>query len=138
MKKTIMMVLAGLLSVAALADDVKFKVSNMHCDNCARRVEKALKGNEAVGEVTVNLEDRTVCVSYDAQKTTVAVLRQCLADARFQAEVARQCDKKEECAGQAAGHHKCRKEKGAVQAGQEGGQEGGQESCCGEKAADQQ
>ncbi len=112
MKKIVMIVFATLFAMNILADNVKFKVSNMHCQNCADRVEKALKANKAVSEVKVNLECKTVCVSYDAAKTNIEALQKALADAKFETKIARQCDKKEGCKD---GEHKCDK-KGKQQA----------------------
>ena len=119
MKKTIIsMMLICVCAVSAMADNVRFKVSNMHCDNCAKRVEKALKANEAVSSVAVDLKNHTVCVSYDATKTNAETLRLALGEAKFQAEIDKQCDKKEGCSqkaeagSQSADAHKCHKEGG--------------------------
>lgn len=120
MKKTVMMMFAAMFALNVLADNVKFKVSNMHCQNCAKRVEKALKANEAVSEVKVNLESKAVCVSYDAAKTNVEAIQKALTDAKFQAEVAIQCDKAEGCKHEGkAGEHKCKHE----------GQQAGEHKC---------
>lgn len=120
MKKTVMMMFAVMFALNVLADNVKFKVSNMHCQNCAKRVEKALKANEAVSEVKVNLESKAVCVSYDAAKTNVEAIQKALTDAKFQAEVAKQCDKAEGCKHESkAGEHKCKHE----------GQQAGEHKC---------
>ena len=51
MKKIVMMVFAAMVTVNVMADNVKFKVTNIRCQNCAKRVEKTLKANEAVQEV---------------------------------------------------------------------------------------
>ena len=90
MKKLTMMMFAAMFAMNVLADNVKFKVSNMHCENCAKRVEKALKASEAVSEVKVDLECKAICVSYDAAKTDVETIQKALTDAKFQAEVAKQ------------------------------------------------
>lgn len=104
--------LIATFAMNVLADNVKFKVSNMHCGNCAKRVEKALKANEAVSEVKVNLESKAVCVSYDAAKTDVETIQKALADAKFRAEVVKQCDKAEGCKHEdKAGEHKCNQER---------------------------
>lgn len=111
-----MMMFAAMFTMNLLAENVKFKVSNMHCENCAKRVEKALKTNEAVSQVNVNLECQTVCVSYDVQKTNTEALKQILTDAKFEAEIAKQCAKeggckhegkegKHECGGEGCGKH---------------------------------
>jgi copper chaperone CopZ len=105
MKKIVMMTLAALFAVNVLADNVKFKVTNMHCENCAKRAEKALKANEGVSEVKVNLECKAVCVTFDAQKTNVETLQKALTDVKFEAEVAKQCNDKEGCKHEAG--HKC-------------------------------
>lgn len=110
------MMFAGLFAMNVMAENVKFTISNMHCENCAKRVENALKANEAVSEVKVNLESQSVCVSYDAQKTNVEAIQKALTAANFQAEIAKQCDKEEgchhdgtenkhECGGEGCGNH---------------------------------
>ena len=105
MKKIVMMVFAAMFTMNVMADNVKFKVSNMHCENCANRAEKALKANDAVNEVKVDLEKQAVCVSYDAK-----ALMKALKEARFEAEVVKQCDKeggcKHECGDDGCGHEK--------------------------------
>ena len=97
MKKIVMMVFAAMFAMNVMADNVKVKVSSMHCENCANRAEKALKANDAVNEVKVDLENQAVCVSYDAKKTDVEALMKALKEARFEAEVVKQCDKEGGC-----------------------------------------
>ena len=41
------MMFAGLFAMNVMAENVKFTISNMHYENCAKRVENALKSNEA-------------------------------------------------------------------------------------------
>ena len=43
MKKINMIIVASMLAMSAVADNVKFAISNMHCQGCANRVEKTLK-----------------------------------------------------------------------------------------------
>lgn len=95
MKKIVMMMFAALFAMNVLADNVKFKVTNIRCQNCAKRVEKTLKANEAVQEVNVDLQAKTVCVSYDAEKANAEALLKTLTDAKYQAEILKQCDGKE-------------------------------------------
>lgn len=97
MKKIVLMTLATIFAMNVLADNVKFRVSNMHCANCAKRVEKALKANEAVSMVKVDLETKEVCVSYNAHDTNAEALQKLLTDAKFQVEIAKQCNKGEGC-----------------------------------------
>ncbi|MBE6270123.1 MAG: ATPase P [Prevotella ruminicola] len=95
MKKIVMMMFAAMVSVNVLADNVKFKVTNIRCQNCAKRVEKTLKANEAVKEVSVDLQAKTVCVSYDAEKANADALLKTLTDAKYQAEIMKQCNGKQ-------------------------------------------
>jgi len=94
MKKIVVMMFAAMFAMNVLADNVKFKVTNMRCQNCAKRVEKTLKANEAVKEVKVDLVAKTVCVSYDAEKANADVLLKSLTDAKYQAEIMKQCNGK--------------------------------------------
>ena len=89
-----MMMFAAMVTVNVMADNVKFKVTNIRCQNCAKRVEKTLKTNEAVQEVTVDLQAKTVCVSYDAKKANAEALLKTLTDAKYQTEILKQCDGK--------------------------------------------
>ena len=95
MKKIVMTMFAALFAMNVLADNVKFKVTNIRCQNCAKRVEKTLKANEAVQEVNVDLQAKTVCVSYDASKANAEALLKTLTDAKYQAEILKQCNDKE-------------------------------------------
>lgn len=112
MKKIVLFMFAGMLAVSAEAGNVVFKVTNMHCGNCAKRVEKTLKANEAVSDVVVNLEKKAVKVTFDEAKTNADALKQVLTDAKFQAEVAKGCGgckHKKDGANKAEGEkHECK------------------------------
>lgn len=118
-----MMMFAAMVTVNVMADNVKFKVTNIRCQNCAKRVEKTLKANEAVQEVNVDLQAKTVCVSYDAKKANAEALLKTLTDAKYQAEILKQCDGKEAKGG--CGKHEG-KEGGC---GKHEGKEGGCGGC---------
>ena len=91
MKRINVIMVASLLAVSAVADNVKFAIGNMHCQNCANRVEKTLKGNENVKEVKDDIENKTVCVSYDEKNITAEALLNVLTEANFQAEITKKC-----------------------------------------------
>ena len=82
-----MMMFAAMVTVNVMADNVNFKVTNIRCQNCAKRVEKTLKANEAVQDVKVDLETKTVSVSYNAEKANADALLKTLTDAKYQAEI---------------------------------------------------
>jgi copper chaperone CopZ len=87
MRKIVMMMFAALFAMNVMADDVNFKVTNIRCQNCAKRVEKTLKANEAVKEVKVDLENKIVSVNYDGEKANADALLKTLTDAKYQAEI---------------------------------------------------
>ena len=47
----------------ALKQSVKFKVQNIHCENCARTIKNALK--EDFGEIEVDVASGVVSLSLD-------------------------------------------------------------------------
>lgn len=125
MKKIVMTMFAALFTINMMADNVKFKIKNMNCENCAKRIEKVLTENGAVTKVKVNLECKAVCVSYDATKTNVEALQKTLTDAKFQAEIAKQCNKEGGCKHEGKeGEHKCGKKDGQQEEKHECGGEG--------------
>lgn len=53
-------------------------ISGMTCDNCVRRVEKALRGVNGVKEVHVNLKRALATVTFDDTKTHIPELHDAL------------------------------------------------------------
>lgn len=75
--KTRMMMLAMMFCCAmiAVAKDVQTVVLNtspeMHCSNCEDKIKNNIRFEKGVKEIITNLEDKTVTIKYDAEKTTV-------------------------------------------------------------------
>lgn len=69
----------ALLSVTAvMAKDIRtavFKVSQMHCENCERKVKNNIKFEKGVKEFSTDLKTKTVSITYDAEKTNVDKLK---------------------------------------------------------------
>ena len=73
MKKTILVVLMSVLCSGlstAVADSVTLRIKSMRCEECAHKVNKALRSSDAVENVVFNLERRTVTIEYDGQRLT--------------------------------------------------------------------
>ena len=70
----------ALLSVAAvLAKDIRvvvFKVSQMHCENCEKKVKNNMRFEKGVKELSTELKNKTVSITYDAEKTDVKKTKQ--------------------------------------------------------------
>ena len=87
----------ALLSVTAvMAKDIRtavFKVSQMHCENCERKV----KFEKGVKEFSTDLKTKTVSITYDADKTNVEKLKAGFKKFNYEAEFvkeAKQAEKK--------------------------------------------
>ena len=114
-KLNLLLVALVMATVNCFAGDVKTVVlqisqeTAMHCQNCAKRAEKALTADKGVKEVVVSLEDQTVTVKYDDAETNEAKLIEDLKAGRFEASVAgKKCENCQKHAkeGAAAGEHK--------------------------------
>lgn len=53
---------------------VKLKLDNMTCAMCTITIKKALQQVEGVQKVVINYETKTALVTFDNQKTNIAVL----------------------------------------------------------------
>ena len=62
----------ALLSVAAvMAKDIRvvvFKVTQMHCENCEKKVKDNMRFEKGLKDVSTVVKDRTVTITYDAEK----------------------------------------------------------------------
>lgn len=61
--------MASGLEAAQPADTLTWRIKSMRCEECAHKVQTALRRNEAVSGLQFNLERRTVTVAYDGEKT---------------------------------------------------------------------
>lgn len=92
----------ALLSVTAvMAKDIRtavFKVSQMHCENCERKVKDNIKFEKGVKEFSTDyLKTKTVSITYDADKTNVEKLKAGFKKFNYEAEFvkeAKQAEKK--------------------------------------------
>lgn len=70
----------------ATTSTVKFSVPDLSCAHCERTVKAALEPLVGAGQVTVDLADKTVQVSYDANQVAVERLAEALASEGYPAE----------------------------------------------------
>lgn len=86
-----MLLLATLLSATVQAkgkktETVCFEVS-MNCHNCQDKIEKNTAWEKGVKDLTVSLENKTVCIVYDTRKTSPDVLKKAIQELGFTCEV---------------------------------------------------
>lgn len=78
-KKVLATFVVALLSITAvMAKDfrtVVFKVEQMECGNCERKVKNNIKFEKGVKEFTTDLKTRTVTIVFDAEKTDTKKLK---------------------------------------------------------------
>lgn len=73
-----MVIVALLAATGAMAKDyrtVVFKVEQMECGNCERKVKNNIRFEKGVKEFTTDLGKRTVTIVFDAEKTNVDKLK---------------------------------------------------------------
>ena len=89
-KRMLTALVITLLSVTAvMAKDIRtavFKVSQMHCENCERKVKNNIKFEKGVKEISTDLKTRTVSITYDADKTNVEKLKAGFKKFNYEAE----------------------------------------------------
>ncbi|MBP6065677.1 heavy-metal-associated domain-containing protein [Bacteroides sp.] len=78
-KKMLATLIVALLSVTAvMAKDfrtVVFKVEQMECPNCERKVKNNIKYEKGLKEFSTDVKSQTVTITYDAKKTDVKKLQ---------------------------------------------------------------
>lgn len=97
-KKLITLLAVLFLSIGtALAKDfrtVVFKVEQMMCQNCEKKVKDNIKFEKGLKKFTTDLEAKTVTITYDAEKTNVEQLKAGFKKFKYEAVVVE--DKKAE------------------------------------------
>lgn len=89
----------ALLSVTAvMAKDIRiaiFKVSQMHCENCERKVKNNIKFEKGVKEFSTDLNTKTVSITYDADKTNIDKLKAGFKKFKYEAEFVKETKQEE-------------------------------------------
>lgn len=98
MKKILLVLLTAVMSVGigaeALAQgdkktDVVVFETNIHCNNCKKRIEDSLPFEKGVKDVVIDVEKKTVAVTYDRAKTDEMKLRRAVEKLGYKAEVSK-------------------------------------------------
>lgn len=79
MKKTLLMLVLLITTMAAMAKDHKtatFTTSpQMHCENCENKIKGNMKFVKGVKKIETSVDKQKVYITYDADKTTPADLQ---------------------------------------------------------------
>ena len=75
MKKLLLFLITALTLIVADAKDIKTVVLTtmppMHCEGCENRIKNNIRFEKGVKKIVTNVEQQTVTITYDADKTTV-------------------------------------------------------------------
>ena len=96
-KKVLATLIVALLSVTAvMAKDfrtVVFKVVQMECPTCERKVQNNIKFEKGLKSFTTDVKTHTVTITYDAKKTDVKKLQAGFMKFKYEAVVVEKSDK---------------------------------------------
>ena len=73
--RTKVLFIALALTLACQAKDIKTVVlttnPEMHCSGCEKKIKENIRFEKGIMSIKTNLDDKTVTIEYDADKTTV-------------------------------------------------------------------
>ena len=79
-KSLVAMLVMLMVSAVTFAKDIKTVVftttPQMHCENCENKIKNNLRFEKGVKEITTSVDNQTVTVKYDADKTTPDKIQQ--------------------------------------------------------------
>jgi copper chaperone CopZ len=92
MKKASLFILALAVASVCGAKDIKTVVLNtnpeMHCSGCENKIKSNIRYEKGVKTIETNLEDKTVTIEYDADKTSVEKIIEGFKKIKYEATVA--------------------------------------------------
>ncbi len=87
----------ALLSVTVvLAKDIRvvvFKVSQMHCEKCEKKVRDNMRFEKGLKDISTEVKTKTVTITYDAEKTNVKKLQAGFNKFNYEAEFVKETKK---------------------------------------------
>lgn len=115
MKKLLMIIALICMSLSVSAKDIKTAVfttkPGISCNNCVKRIQENLRFAKGVKMVEASVEEQTVTITYDADKTSTDAIVEAFKKIDYVAEVATPCgSKKEGCSRDCCGKDKEQKE----------------------------
>lgn len=130
MKKASMLFLSLAVAIVCGAKDIKTVILNtspeMHCSGCENKIKSNIRHEKGVKTIETNLEDKTVTIEYDADKTSVEKIIEGFKKIKYEATVA--TPKAKETTGEAKGCKCGKKSESGDKAESTGEKKGG---CCG-------
>ncbi len=89
-RRTLIALVAVLLSVTTvMAKDIRtivFKVSQMTCENCVKKINSNIRFEKGMKDFSTDLKTKTVTITYDADKTNIEKLKDGFKKFHYEAE----------------------------------------------------
>lgn len=89
-KRLFLMLLCVCTASVVFAKDwrvVVFKVEQMTCANCEQKIKNNIRFEKGLKELSTHLEEKTVTITYDPEKTDVEKLRKGFGKIKYEAVV---------------------------------------------------
>ncbi len=89
-------VVALLSVVAVMAKDIRvvvFKVSQMHCEKCEKKVRDNMRFEKGLKDISTEVKTKMVTITYDAEKTNVKKLQAGFNKFKYEAEFVKETKK---------------------------------------------
>lgn len=75
----------NVLQAAETLDTREIKIAGMGCDNCVRKLEKALRATDGVKEVRVDGIAGRASITFDRTRTNIVALQEVIAKSGYRA-----------------------------------------------------
>lgn len=89
MMRTVTLFIALCMTSVCTAKDIKTVVltttPQMHCANCEKKIKENIRFEKGIKSIKTNLQDKTVTIEYDADKTTVPAIIEGFLKIRYEA-----------------------------------------------------
>ena len=103
-------VVALLGVTAVLAKDIRvvvFKVAQMHCEKCEKKVKDNMRFEKGLKDLSTEVKTKTVTITYDADKTNVKNLQAGFKKFNYEAEFVKETKKDDKKAGLSGSAAEC-------------------------------
>lgn len=96
--KRVFLIALLLTSTTIMAKDLRtavFKVEQMHCENCVKKINSNIRFEKGLKSFDTDLKTKTVTITYDADKTNVEKLKDGFKKFNYKAEFVKESKKEE-------------------------------------------
>lgn len=99
-RRLVLALMAALFCVATTwAKDIRtavFKVEQMHCQNCEKKVNDNIRFEKGLKSLQTDLKTKTVTITYDAEKTSIEKLKEGFRKIHYEAEFVKESKQTDE------------------------------------------